>query len=335
LKTVNVGATKGYSRFGFVITNTNNGDSANISEIKIFGTLDAMTVSMENEGSLTLAKSLHVPQAFFGSRVCVGGDDFSSAKMMVQTASAASFGGDWGSGDFVVGHNQGTDAPGKSLAIGMGVDYPSGDLTVGDSTSSKGYLWCMRPALSWNGLKIQGNTLELIGLSSVTLNGGAAVTSDDRLKTEETFLQDALPTIMKLKPQTYRKHPFLPNDPQKVLTENMTDMPSDLSQLETGLIVQDIWYDAPELRHLIKLGENANPSEVRPVDPDPSDPTQDPDYSSWGTTPTTLGYQGVFIVAVKAIQELNIDLQTEKVKVTTLETQLTSVLARLDALESA
>ena len=87
---------------------------------------------------------------------------------------------------------------------------------------------------------------------------------------------------MKLKPQTYRKQPFLPNDPLKETTENMTDMPSDLSKIETGLVVQDIWYDAPELRHLIKLGEDANPSEVRPVDPDPSDPTKDPEYSSWG-----------------------------------------------------
>ena len=115
----------------------------------------------------------------------------------------------------------------------------------------------------------------------------------------------------------------------------MTEMPSDLSQLETGLIVQDIWYDAPELRHLVKLGDNANPSEVRPVDPDPSDPTQDPDYSSWGTTATTLEYQGVFVVAIKAIQELNTELQAEKAKVITLETQLASVLTRLDALESA
>jgi hypothetical protein len=251
------------------------------------------------------------------------------AKLYVKTTGSASMGGSWNTTDFVVSHGVGYNAPSQSLGVAMGVDG------TGDVSTSRGYLWCMRPNQSWNTLKIQGNKLELIGLTSVTLNGGANVTSDDRLKTEEEFLQNALPTIMKLKPQTYRKHPFLPNDPSKEVTENMTEMPSDLSQLETGLIVQDIWYDAPELRHLVKLGDNANPSEVRPVDPDPNDPTQDPDYSSWGTTPTTLGYQGVFVVALKAIQELNTELQAERVKVTTLETQLASVLTRLDALENA
>jgi hypothetical protein len=251
------------------------------------------------------------------------------AKLYVKTTGSASMGGSWNTTDFVVSHGVGYNAPSQSLGVAMGVDG------TGDVSTSRGYLWCMRPNQSWNTLKIQGNKLELIGLTSVTLNGGANVTSDDRLKTEEEFLQNALPTIMKLKPQTYRKHPFLPNDPSKEVTENMTEMPSDLSQLETGLIVQDIWYDAPELRHLVKLGDNANPPEVRPVDPDPNDPTQDPDYSSWGTTPTTLGYQGVFVVALKAIQELNTELQAERVKVTTLESQLASVLTRLDALESA
>ena len=281
--------------------------------------------------------------AFFGDHVGIGtsrlvidnsgrvgiGLTNPPAKMYVKTTAAASMGSAWNAGDFVVSHGVGTTAPSQSLGVAMGVD------NQGDSSTNKGYLWCMRPNLSWNTLKIQANILELIGLASVTLNGGANVTSDDRLKTEEEFLQNALPTIMKLKPQTYRKHPFLPNDPSKEATENMTEMPSDLSRIETGLIVQDIWYDAPELRHLVKLGDNANPSEVRPVDPDPNDPTQDPDYSSWGTTPTTLGYQGVFVVAIKAIQELNTELQTERAKVATLETQLASVLTRLDALESA
>jgi hypothetical protein len=240
------------------------------------------------------------------------------AKMYVKINGNASMGNAWGASDFVVSHGVGTTAPSQSLGVAMGVDG------TGDASSSRGYLWCMRPNLSWNTLKIQGNKLELIGLASVTLNNGNNVTSDDRLKTEEEFLQNALPTIMKLKPQTYRKHPFLPNDPSKEVTENMTDMPSDLSRIETGLIVQDIWYDAPELRHLVKLGDNANPPEVRPVDPDPSDPTQDPDYSSWGTTPTTLEYQGVFVVAIKAIQELTLKNDALEARIAALENNISS-----------
>ena len=45
-------------------------------------------------------------------------------------------------------------------------------------------------------------------------------------------------------------------------------------------------------------------------------------------TPLGLNYQGIFVVAVKAIQELTSEHET-------LTTQLTSVLARLHALESA
>ena len=267
------------------------------------------------------------------------GIDNPPARMYVKTTAAASMGNAWSEGDFVVSHGGGTTAPSQSLGVAMGVDH------VGDASTSRGYLWCMRPNLSWNRFQIKGNELELIGLTSVKLNNGNNVTSDDRLKTEEEFLQNALPTIMKLKPQTYRKHPFLPNDPSKEVTENMSEMPSDLSRIETGLIVQDIWYDTPELRHLVKLGDNANPPEIRPVDPDPSDPTQDPDYSSWGTTPTTLEYQGVFVVAIKAIQELNAELKAEKEKTRVLEDKVemledhltrftVQVTARLAALES-
>jgi hypothetical protein len=43
----------------------------------------------------------------------------------------------------------------------------------------------------------------------------------------------------------------------------------------------------------------------------------------------------IWTVATAALQEVDRQLQAEKAKVATLETQLASVLARLDALESA
>ena len=165
----------------------------------------------------------------------------------------------------------------KICGVGIGVDYG------GNDSSKYGYVWCMRPNQSWNRLQVMGDHVSLVGLTAITSSRSITNVSDDRLKTEEAFLQNALPTIMKLKPQTYRKQAFLPNDPLKETTENMTEMPNDMSHIETGLVVQDIWYDAPELRHLIKLGDNANPPTVRPVDPDPSDPTQDPAQTqTWG-----------------------------------------------------
>jgi hypothetical protein len=325
MKVVNVGATKSYRKFGFVVTGTEH--TPNVAQLKIFGTFDDTSVNIKNEGSISLMKSLDVPTALVRSSLGVGGDR-SMARLGVQIAKGASMGGTWSTGDFVVSHFQGQAAPNNSLGVAIGVDYVgTGNGGGGNESTSTGYLWCMRPNLTWNTLKIMGNKLELIGLSSVILNGGASVTSDDRLKTEEEFLQNALPTIMKLKPQKYRKASFLPNDPLKATTENMSEQ-GDTTFIETGLIVQDIWYDAPELRDLIILGENANPSETKPVDPDPSDPTQDPDYTSWGTTSAVLNYQGVFVVALKAIQELNTDLQVEKAKVADL-------LARVQALENA
>jgi hypothetical protein len=43
----------------------------------------------------------------------------------------------------------------------------------------------------------------------------------------------------------------------------------------------------------------------------------------------------IWTVATAALQEVDRQLQAEKEKVTTLETQLASVLTRLDALENA
>jgi len=43
----------------------------------------------------------------------------------------------------------------------------------------------------------------------------------------------------------------------------------------------------------------------------------------------------IWTVATAALQEVDRQLQAEKTKVATLETQLASVLARLDALENA
>ena len=61
---------------------------------------------------------------------------------------------------------------------------------------------------------------------------------------------------------------------------------------ESGLIAQEIYYDAPELRHLVHRGKQDLDEEgisiPLPEIPTSIDPQQDPDYSSWGKDPAYL-----------------------------------------------
>jgi hypothetical protein len=155
---------------------------------------------------------------------------------------------------------------------------------------------------------------------SVLLAGGVAVSSDDRIKTEERYIENATETLLKLKPQIYLKGPNIGST-------------SNVSRIESGLIAQDVYYDAPELRHLVSLADDAEPTETKPYTDD--DPQNDPDYSSWGSKSAGLEYEGLIPYLIKSNQEIYTELQAEKARNDALETQLASVLARLDALESA
>ena len=78
---------------------------------------------------------------------------------------------------------------------------------------------------------------------------------------------------------------------------------------ESGLIAQDIYYDAPELKHLVhrgkpELDEKGN-SIPLPGTPTSIDPKQDPDYSSWGKDPASSNYIGLIAHLVKANTELH------------------------------
>ena len=73
-------------------------------------------------------------------------------------------------------------------------------------------------------------------------SGNIVHTSDDRLKVNEKFIDDALGTIMKIRPEIYDKK------------LSLTDTSETSYRKESGLIAQDLWYNSPELRHLIQLG---------------------------------------------------------------------------------
>jgi len=147
--------------------------------------------------------------------------------------------------------------------------------------------------------------------ANVWVNSSVAHTSDDRLKTQEELIENATETLMKLKPQKYLKAARLQKE-----GEEADPRPP---RMEAGLIAQDVWYDAPELRFLITLAPDANPGEEKPPEPVPGDIQQDPDYSDWGTEASGVNYMDLIPYLIKSNQEMYAQLQ--------------SALARLDALE--
>ena len=67
--------------------------------------------------------------------------------------------------------------------------------------------------------------------------------SDDRLKENEVIIESVCETLSKLRPQLYDKKPDMENDD-----------PTSWYK-ESGLIAQEVYYDAPELRHLVHKGK--------------------------------------------------------------------------------
>ena len=78
---------------------------------------------------------------------------------------------------------------------------------------------------------------------------------------------------------------------------------------ESGLIAQEIYDDAPELRHLIHKGKPETDEDGNiiplPVKPTSIDPKHDPDYSSWGTDSASINYTGWVAYLIKANTELH------------------------------
>lgn len=97
-------------------------------------------------------------------------------------------------------------------------------------------------------------------------------TSDARLKSNSEIIVNSLDTLSKLKPYVYEKNGLT----------------------ESGFIAQDIYYDAPELRHLVQLGKDANPNETK----------NEPNYEDWGEEHAKLDYVGLISYTVAAINEL-------------------------------
>ena len=78
---------------------------------------------------------------------------------------------------------------------------------------------------------------------------------------------------------------------------------------ESSLIAQEIYYDAPELKHLVHRGKPEFDEEGNSI-PLPDihtsiDPSEDPDYSSWGKDPASINSIGLIAYLVNASSELH------------------------------
>ena len=94
-----------------------------------------------------------------------------------------------------------------------------------------------------------------------------------------------------------------------------------------------MWYDAPELRHIVSLPRHATPAEDKPTGGD--DPQQDPDYdeAGWGMESASVSYTQLIPVLVKSNQELHEQIVEHGAQIADLESANDAKQRRIDELE--
>lgn len=156
----------------------------------------------------------------------------------------------------------------------------------------------------------------------LSLRNGVHAMSDDRVKFGEAFIENATETLLKLRPQIYYKAWFGANvvNGRAISVGPDGEETSQEVPLESGLIAQEVFYDAPELRHLVSVPDDAVGVEEPPEDyyAHRDDPTQDPDWSNWGSTEASLNYVGLVPYLIRSLQEMH-------QRVTALETELATL----------
>lgn len=151
---------------------------------------------------------------------------------------------------------------------------------------------------------------QLANREYVLANAGEG-SSDDRLKHKEEYITDALTTLCKLKPQKYLKYNVkngVPNEHEE--------------KWETGLIAQEIWYDVPELRHIVNVPKGADPKPLESTTKE-HDIQDDPDYEKLGWTDKMCSVfynslSGYYIQAFKELKDKNIELESRLLKLEAL-----------------
>jgi hypothetical protein len=158
--------------------------------------------------------------------------------------------------------------------------------------------------------------------------------SDDRIKKDEIDISNATIILLKLNPQKYKKY-------------NDMSCSGDYI-IETGLISQEVYYEVPELRHIVTIdnedssGNNILPTEL--TEEEHKNIKNDLSYNelNWGEKSCSIKYNNLIAYLIKGFQEQQEIIEEEKAKVATLETQYNTLqsqyndlLSRISALENS
>ena len=222
-----------------------------------------------------------------------GGEGIRSRNADNAVAKLSAFGSSQGTGRLYVG---------QSTVFGGGIEY-NGDNVPASTGAGADMIALYRvdsAAYSWTARNFyNSNQWEF----RTAINN-----SDDRVKENEAYIRGATDTLMKIKPQMYDKKPSIES----------TDTKEWLC--ESGLIAQELYYDVPELRHLVKI-----PRDARDIDTNVSitsdDPTVDPDYSAWGKDTSAVNYIGLIPYLIKSVQEITTELPRHKTPVSNITPQ--------------
>ena len=125
--------------------------------------------------------------------------------------------------------------------------------------------------------------------------------SDDRGKINETVIENATETINKLRPVLYDEYGFTDygTDVSGEEERDMTTTPN------SGLIAQEIYYNAPELRNMVDLNTDSSGNVITPVEVDAWNENLDYDSLNWGSKAVSVNYMYLIPYLVKTIKELN------------------------------
>lgn len=153
-------------------------------------------------------------------------------------------------------------------------------------------------------IQVRGTDVKLYSNGVIEGNKSYSTSSDDRIKFNEQNITNSTDTIMKLKPQVY--------------TKIMTDEENEKTETEeAGLIAQDIWYDAPELRHIVNIGSDADRSKLESE----AKPENEQDYekAGWGKDYASVSYDQLIPYLIRAIQEQSARIQELEAKITMVQ----------------
>ena len=144
-------------------------------------------------------------------------------------------------------------------------------------------------------------------------SNGTEQTSDDRVKSDEVFITNALATVNKIRPQEYIKWS----------TIDYANDSNAISMKESGIIAQELYINAPELRHLITLPRGSDSNIIALTASNYasySDLQNDPIWPEWSggsnssSSIASVNYIGLIPYTIQAIRELHhivCDLQKE------------------------